>query len=162
MPSPAGPITGPATICANSAGVVYSVGTIPNATSYQWTLPAGASITAGSGTNIITVTFGSTSGPVTVAGTGTCSAGTSAITGTWATTGAKTVSVNYTNASNCTAIARHLIGECNALPAPTITGNASVCQYKRALFIRPKRDDQLCVVGFRGGRDRGNTPTSFR
>jgi len=163
MPSPAGPITGPATICANSAGVVYSVGTIPNATSYQWTLPAGASITAGSGTNIITVTFGSTSGPVTVAGTGTCSAGTSAITGTWATTGAKTVSVNYTNASNCTAIAPTSYAvNVNALPAPTITGNASVCQYITGVVYTTQSGmtNYVWSVSAGGIVTAGGTPTS--
>ncbi len=219
MPSPAGPITGPATICANSAGVVYSVGTIPNATSYQWTLPAGASITAGSGTNVITVTFGSTSGPVTVAGTGTCGAGpssslavtvnplpvptisgpasscvnstnniyttetgmtgytwtlsaggtitsgagTNAITVTWATTGAKTVSVNYTNASNCTAIAPTSYAvNVNALPTPTITGNASVCQYTTGVVYTTQSGmtNYVWSVSAGGVVTAGGTPTS--
>jgi hypothetical protein len=77
LPAPAGPITGPASVCAFSAGNVYSVGTIANAQSYTWTLPAGAVITSGAGTNTITVTFDSVSGNVTVAGTGTCGTGTS-------------------------------------------------------------------------------------
>ncbi|MBN4051613.1 hypothetical protein JYU16_02250, partial [bacterium AH-315-M05] len=58
-------ITGPAIVCENDAGLGYSViNTIGS--SYAWTVPAGASITAGAGTNAITVTFGSTSGNVQV------------------------------------------------------------------------------------------------
>ena len=75
-PAPAGTITGPATVCSQSTGNIYTVGTILNATSYAWTYPAGSSITAGSGTNTITITFGATSGNVTVAGVGTCGSGT--------------------------------------------------------------------------------------
>ena len=184
-PSAAGAITGPASVCASSAGNVYTVGTITNATSYNWVLPAGAVITAGTGTNTITVTFGATSGSITVAGTGSCGSGpssslavtvnalpvptiagpatscvnstnniyttqagmsgytwtvsaggtitaggtTSAITVTWATTGAKTVTASYTNASNCTAAtpASYAV-TVNALPTPTVTGTASLCQ----------------------------------
>ena len=181
----AGAITGPASICANSTGNVYTVGLITNATSYSWTLPAGASITAGSGTNTITVTFGTTSGNITVAGVGICMTGTastyavtvnalpvptiagpasvcvnstsnvyttqagmtgytwtvsaggnitaggstSSITVTWTTTGAKTVTVSYTNANNCTAAAPASYAvTVNALPTPTLAGTATLCQ----------------------------------
>ena len=95
----AGAITGPASVCANATGNVYTVGAITNAVSYSWTLPAGAAITAGSGTNTITVAFGATSGNITVAGVGVCMTGT-------ASTYAVTV---------------------NALPVPTIAGPASPC-----------------------------------
>jgi len=50
-------ISGPAGACRNSAGIVYSVINDPNATSYTWTLPSGA--TGSSTTNSITVAFGS-------------------------------------------------------------------------------------------------------
>ena len=184
-PAPAGAISGPLAVCASSAGSVYTVGAITNATSYLWTLPAGAVITAGSGTNTITVTFGSASGNITVAGNGSCGSGassslavtvnalpvptiagpaiacvntpgnvyttqagmtgytwttsaggtimaggtTNAITVTWGTTGAQTVTVNYTNGSNCTAAtATSYAVTVNALPTPTITGTPGVCQ----------------------------------
>ncbi|MBL4656642.1 MAG: hypothetical protein JKX73_01485, partial [Flavobacteriales bacterium] len=58
-------ITGPATVCESDAGVGYSV-SFTFGSSYAWTVPTGASITAGAGTNSITVTFGSASGNVEV------------------------------------------------------------------------------------------------
>ena len=42
-----GTITGSASVCINQAGVTYSVAAVSGATSYNWTLPAGATITAG-------------------------------------------------------------------------------------------------------------------
>lgn len=75
MPGIPGPISGPATVCENGQGFVYSVAPILNATSYSWTVPAGAVITAGAGTNTITVTFGTTPGNVTVCGVDACGNG---------------------------------------------------------------------------------------
>ncbi len=76
-PSAAGVITGSTSECENSAGVVYSISAVTNATGYNWTVPSGASITSGAGTNTITVTFGTTSGNVEVTPTNTCGNGTS-------------------------------------------------------------------------------------
>jgi len=72
-----GPITGDNTLCEGSFGVAYSVAPVTNATGYDWTVPAGASITGGVNTNAITVDFpeGSSSGDITVSGTNDCSAG---------------------------------------------------------------------------------------
>jgi trimeric autotransporter adhesin len=97
---PAGPITGPVSICTNSTGNVYTVATITNATGYAWTVPAGAIITAGANTTSITVTFGAASGNVSVYGTGPCGNG---------------------SASNLPVTV-------NPLPLPTITGPATACQ----------------------------------
>lgn len=77
LPGAAGVITGPANPCPGSTGNVYSVGPISNASTYTWTLPSGASITSGSGTNSITVTFGSAGGSLGVAGTNSCGSGSS-------------------------------------------------------------------------------------
>lgn len=60
-------INGPTSACANTSAV-YSTPPITNATSYMWTIPAGASITTGYGTNVITVQFGTTSGQIMVFG----------------------------------------------------------------------------------------------
>ena len=178
-------IAGPASVCVNSTGNVYT--TESGMTGYTWTVSAGGSITAGAGTNAVTVTWSTAganavtvnynnangctaatatvynvtvnalpvptiTGPASVClnstgnvyntetgmtgytwtvsagGTITAGAGTSAITVTWTTTGAKTVTVNYTNGNGCTAAtpATYTV-TVNALPVPTIAGPASVC-----------------------------------
>lgn len=81
LPAAAGTITGPAQPCAGSTGNIYSIASVNGATSYNWTIPAGAAITAGSGTNSITVTMGTTGGNVTVTPVNACGNGTSATLG---------------------------------------------------------------------------------
>ena len=78
LPGAAGTITGLATVCQGQNGVVYSVATIANATSYVWTVPSGTTIVSGNNTNSITVNFSSTaaSGNFTVYGTNGCGNGT--------------------------------------------------------------------------------------
>jgi hypothetical protein len=75
-PSTPGLITGSATACSGSAGNAYSIVAVSGATSYTWTVPAGATITSGQGTMSATVSMGATSGNVTVTATNSC--GTSA------------------------------------------------------------------------------------
>ncbi len=70
-PSPATP-TGPVSLCAGSMGTTYSVTPVPGATSYTWTVPSGATIASGQGTNIITVNWGATSGNVCVTAINSC------------------------------------------------------------------------------------------
>ena len=76
----AGTVMGSDTICQGQTGVIYSVSAINNATSYIWTLPSGATITAGANTNSITVDFSptATSGTwnITVQGSSNCGSGT--------------------------------------------------------------------------------------
>ncbi len=71
----AGPISGPAQVCPNSGGHVYTIDPVVNATSYNWTLPLGATISNGAGTNRITVSFGTISGQLTVRGINACAEG---------------------------------------------------------------------------------------
>ncbi|MCX6242364.1 MAG: hypothetical protein NTX43_11215 [Bacteroidetes bacterium] len=101
-PAAPGTITGLATVCQNQNGVTYSIPPITNATTYNWTVPAGATITAGSGTTAITVNYttNATSGNVTVCGANSCLTGA---------TGTKAVTVN-------------------PAPVPTITGLNSTCK----------------------------------
>lgn len=77
-PSAAGTISGQSYICPNQTGVGYSVAAINNATGYNWTLPAGASIASGANTNSITADFSSNPSPgdITVYGTNSCGDGT--------------------------------------------------------------------------------------
>jgi hypothetical protein len=92
-PATPGSITGATSICASSAGNVYSIATVANATSYNWTVPAGATITAGTGTTSITVTFGSTSGNITVTATNSCG-----------TSGAATLAITILTAPSAPAV----------------------------------------------------------
>ncbi len=71
-PATPGTITGPSPVCPNATGIVYSVAAVANATSYNWVLPAGWSVTAGAGTNSITVTTGAAGGNITVAAVNSC------------------------------------------------------------------------------------------
>ncbi len=94
-------ITGPNSICVNTTNNVYT--TEAGMTNYTWTVSAGGTITSGAASNAITVT--------------------------WSTSGAKTVSVNYYNANNCTALTPTVYNvTVNPLPVPTITGNNNLCK----------------------------------
>ncbi len=95
-----GTITGSAAVCAGSAGNIYSILPVPSATSYNWTVPAGATVTAGQGTLSATISFGTTSGNVSVQGVGACGGGP------------------FTN----------LAITVNSLPSPTVSGPATACQ----------------------------------
>lgn len=75
-PTTPGSISGVSTICTNASGVTYSIAAVGSATSYTWTVPSGATITAGQNTTQITVSFGSASGNITVTAGNSC--GTSA------------------------------------------------------------------------------------
>jgi hypothetical protein len=74
-----GTITGVSSACTGAAAVSYSIAAVTGAANYNWTVPAGATITAGANTTNITVTFGSTSGDITVTPSNTCGNGTSSI-----------------------------------------------------------------------------------
>ncbi|MDO9581043.1 MAG: hypothetical protein Q7J06_10850, partial [Bacteroidales bacterium] len=105
----AGNISGTPTVCQGQTSVVYSVQTIPEATSYIWAY-SGTGATINGTTNNITVTFSSTatSGNLTVMGTNSCGNGT--------------VSVNYPIAVNSVPAASGIIN-----------GTASVCQGQTAV-----------------------------
>ncbi|HEY4798731.1 MAG TPA: hypothetical protein VII99_06600, partial [Bacteroidia bacterium] len=79
-PAPATPgaINGGVNQCPNLTGLMYTVAPVTNATGYTWAVPSGWTITAGAGTNTITVTSGSLgqNGNITVTANNIC--GTSA------------------------------------------------------------------------------------
>lgn len=58
-------ITGNQLISCNASGIVYQVANTTGS-NYNWTVPAGASIIAGQGTNSISVNFGGTAGNISV------------------------------------------------------------------------------------------------
>lgn len=75
LPDDAGTITGAKSVCQGQNSVSYSVPSISNATSYTWSLPAGA--TGTSTTNTISVNYGTSavSGSLTVKGHNDCGDG---------------------------------------------------------------------------------------
>lgn len=101
LPAPAGTMTGPSDVCENSSGIIYSVPAIANASTYNWSMPAGFTITAGSGTRTITVSIAdnAVSGQVSVSGTNSCGTGNP---------GVKQITVNQR-------------------PSPTISGPITPC-----------------------------------
>jgi hypothetical protein len=81
IPEPAGVITGKDTVCQGHGDYIYSVPAITGATQYVWTLPAGATIMAGDGTNSVTLVFSETasSGNLGVKGQNDCGNGTESL-----------------------------------------------------------------------------------
>ncbi len=79
VPDPAGPIGSlwGSLVTQGQTGVVYTVAPILNATEYVWSLPEGASITAGENTAAITVAFSDNaiSGEISVSGFNGCHTG---------------------------------------------------------------------------------------
>lgn len=77
LPGSAGSITGVAAVCGGASGITYSVQPVNDAVTYVWTLPSGATISTGAGTNAITVDFvnNASSGVITVYGNNLCGNG---------------------------------------------------------------------------------------
>jgi len=75
-----GTITGISPVCRLTTGLVYSVSN-QNGVSFNWTVPAGVTITSGQGSSAITTSWGgaSLSGNVTVSATNTCGTASSSI-----------------------------------------------------------------------------------
>jgi len=81
LPVAPGPVVGAANVCLSQSNVSYSVASVSNATSYNWSLPAGASISNGAGSNSIIVNFSgsASSGNISVdALNGVCAGSSSA------------------------------------------------------------------------------------
>lgn len=98
LPTPT--ISGTQKVCAGTVGNVYT--TQASMSSYTWTVSSGGTITNGTGTNSITVT--------------------------WHTAGSQSVSVNYMNGIGCTAASpTNWNVTVDPLPVPSITGQPSVC-----------------------------------
>jgi len=76
-PGPAGPVTGPSPVCEGASQLIFSIPPVPGAASYVWTIPPGIIITAGAGTNSISVNVppGATSGLISVYALNFCGSG---------------------------------------------------------------------------------------
>lgn len=77
LPSASGNILGTQEVCAGTHAVSYIVGPIQNAVTYVWSLPIGATLVSGIGSNAILVDFGTNavSGDITVYGNNLCGNG---------------------------------------------------------------------------------------
>ncbi|MFN0030702.1 MAG: MopE-related protein [Flavobacteriales bacterium] len=71
LPSTPASISGPASVCANQAGVVFSTPQVSTYT-YTWTVPIGCTIVSGQGTNTISVNWSSTAGTILVKAHNAC------------------------------------------------------------------------------------------
>ncbi|NUM51639.1 MAG: T9SS type A sorting domain-containing protein [Flavobacteriales bacterium] len=71
IPSSPSVINGPNTVCEGDSAV-YSISPVPNTTGYTWSVPSGATINSGQNTTSIMVTFGNTSGNVSVTADNQC------------------------------------------------------------------------------------------
>lgn len=78
LPGAAGTVAGTNLLCQMANGLVYSVASISNATSYVWSLPVGAHVASGDSTQSITVSYSDSalSGSITVKGLNGCGTGT--------------------------------------------------------------------------------------
>ena len=124
---PAAPtVAGPASVCVNSTGNVYT--TQAGFSNYIWTVSAGGTVTAGGGVGNNTVTV------------------------TWNTAGANTVSVNYNSLAGCPALAPVCYNvTVNALPAPTIAGPSPACSNFPGLVYSTQAGMTGYVWGISGG-----------
>jgi RHS repeat-associated protein len=121
-----GSITGRTSVCKGSRSISYSVPAQPN-TNYVWTVPAGASIISGLGTNQIFVDFTTTfaSGNISVHTSNTC--GTSATS---------TLSVTA-NASTLPVITQHPVSQSYYTGMPNVsfsvvaTGTGLLYQWRK-------------------------------
>jgi len=95
LPATPGAITVTSAQCPSLTNKVYSISKVTDATTYNWTVPLGWSITAGSGTTSITVSTGSAgqNGNITVSAQNFCASTvqTLAVTGN---------TINYWNGTN--------------------------------------------------------------
>jgi hypothetical protein len=109
VPPPVPSLTGPTPVCNYSTGNVYV--TDAGKSNYVWTIPSGATKTAGgeSSDNTVTLTF--------------------------TTAGTKVIKVSYTNEIGCTAVNPTSFNVVvKPSPVPTITGPSSVCDGVQATY----------------------------
>ena len=103
-PSNPGSISGLASVCANDAGLVYSISPVFGATGYVWITPSGTSIVSGQGTTTLTLDWGANGGVIGVTATGVCGV-----------SGTRTLNVTM----NCRVAATEIPGTIiNAYPNP--------------------------------------------
>jgi hypothetical protein len=141
-------ISGSSNVCSGQLGVNYSV-TLTSGSSYSWTAPSGASITAGASgpnNNQITVTFGSTGGVVAVTETNSSGCAGSQVTKTVtvnalpaisSSTGDQTVCVNTPATYSVTATGDGLTYQWNLNGSPLSNGGKYANVTTATLTVTP-------------------------
>jgi uncharacterized protein (TIGR02145 family) len=105
-PLPVPAMSGPVSVCLNSTSIYF---TDAGMTNYTWLASAGGTITAGAGTNSITVL--------------------------WTTTGVKTITVNYSDVNNCSAaLPSSYSVNVSTLPLPSLNGTNNVCKGNSIIY----------------------------
>ncbi len=72
LPPAPGAIGGIAYALNNQTGVTFNIEAKPNTDYYNWTVPAGATVATGQGTNSVTINFGTSSGTICVSDSNGC------------------------------------------------------------------------------------------
>ena len=72
FPAKPGIINGITSVCANQTGVAYSIAAVNGSSTYNWVVPAGATITSGQNTPAIVVNYGLNGGNVKVRAGNSC------------------------------------------------------------------------------------------
>ncbi len=127
-PLPVPSITGAASVCAGTTGLMYN--TEPGNSAYQWTISGGGNITAGLTTKEITVT--------------------------WNTIGPQLLTVNYVDANGCTAPAPSQFSvNVQNLPTPTITGSQAVCVGTTSTYTTENASSYIWGIPMAGGNYSG-------
>jgi hypothetical protein len=133
--NPTPSISGPTSACVNQAGLIYSTTNVVGNT-YFWTVSGGASITAGQGTNQITVT--------------------------WGTAGARTVSVTETiTATGCAITTPNYNVTVNPNPTPNISGINFVCAGDDVIYSTPSAAGRTYSWSVTGGTITAGAGTFF-
>ncbi|MGZ4048563.1 MAG: FG-GAP-like repeat-containing protein, partial [Bacteroidia bacterium] len=115
IPAVPGVISGPASVCSyvgTASTPIYTITAVANATSYNWTVPTGATIVSGAGTTSITVSYSTSFVPGNISVQSVSGCGSSA---------AKTLAITQTLPAAPTAIT----GPTNACPYMGIATNAT-------------------------------------
>lgn len=114
-PAAPGTITGQTTGACGNDTSIYSIATVPNATSYTWTLSGGGAIVSGQGTTSVEVFWGSTPGTYTLSVTASNACGTSAAT-----------SIDVTVTAPAPIIATNITGDADVCPGTETYSIANV------------------------------------
>jgi len=116
-------VSGVSTVCNNQTGVNFST-TNTSGNTYAWTVPTGATITSGQGTNAILVDFGTAFGTISV--TRSNGSGCTSIAGTKTITNSNCTSVNSYNSAQSVSVYPNPVAENLSIQFSELNSNNSV------------------------------------